>query len=254
MNNFYLLILSLSLLSGCGGSSNSSNKHVDIANYLDSTSLTKQYTNVHKVNGNIANSEYSHAVLVESNLITIKQDSLLYSLITISMDDINFKLMSEENRTQTFKREVSMGDVVTKFVKNEEIKILNIGSQRVGEESKRIEKECVLDALVDEYEVFFYAYKNYDDAHDILKIKCTSKSFVETKIDREYVDSVSYVDGFVESKENISYEYYQKGLGLIAKIDDDCLVSKLPDIIDDNLDKRQCLGERYHYTLYHPQY
>jgi len=254
MNNLYLLLLWLFLLSGCGGSSSGSKKHIDIANYLNSTNISKKYSRVYRVNGDLNNSEYIADVLVESNLITIKENGILQTMISVSADEINLKEMLGNSRNKIFKREVAIGDVISTSLYKEKPKILTIGSQRVGEENRRVKEECVLEDLVNSYEIFFYAYKNYDDEHDILKIKCTSKSSLETEIDVEYVDVVSYSNGLIKSKDNISYEYYQKNLGLIAKIDDDCLVSKLPDVIDDTLDKSECLGERYHYTLYHPQY
>jgi len=225
-----------------------------MANYLPSTSMTKEYTTVSKLNGDINNIEYRQNILVESNLVSIKKANNLETLITISADDINYKSINDVTDTKTLKRHVTMGENIFDYIKQSETKVLEIGSQRIGEQSTRMEESCVLEGILSTYEVFFYSYKNYDSNHNILKIKCSSKTFIETKIDSEYIDLVAYTNGIVESKADIFYLYYQEGLGEIARINDDCLASKLPDIIDDTLDKSKCLGERYRYNLYHPQY
>ena len=131
---------------------------------------------------------------------------------------------------------------------------MKIGSQRVGEKHTKIEEKCTFDSMINRYEKFFFEYINYDEEHNIMKIKCITKKIIDTKIDKEYADSVSYTNSVVESKDDISYVYLQKGLGMIATINDDCLVSKSPDIIDDTLSPEKCLEERYAYDLYQPEY
>lgn len=255
MNKFWIVMLSFFLFYGCGSSSSSDGKKtINIANYLPSTSMIKQYTNVSKVNGDFDNSEYSNNILVESNLVYIKKDNRLESIITVLADEVNFKSINDRNETKSFKREVSIEEEVSSLIIKSETKILTVGMQRIGEQSTRMEESCVLESIIDEYKISFYTYTDYDSKHDILKIKCTSKTFIETEIDSEYIDLVAYTDGIIESKEDVSYLYLQEGIGEIAMINDDCLVSKLPDVIDDTLDKSQCLGERYNYNLYHPQY
>jgi len=254
MNKFYIVMLSFFLLNACGSTSSDEKDKVDIANYLPATSMIKQYTNVSKVNGDLDNIEYSQNILVESNLVTIKKGNDFETLITISVDDITFKSIKDTTQSKILKRNIAVGETLSSYVKTSETKLLEIGTQRIGEQSTRTEENCILESILDSYQVFVYQYENYDSKHDILKIKCTSKTSIETKIDLEYIDLVSYTNGVLESKEDISYLYLQEGLGEIARINDDCLVAKLPDILDDTLDKEQCLGERYHYTLYHTQY
>ena len=151
-------------------------------------------------------------------------------------------------------RNLAEGDSVSDYIKKDEVETLKIGSQKIGEKYTKVAEKCLLDSIINHYEKFFFEYTNYDDNHNIIKLKCTTKTIVDTKIDATFIDSVSYTNGTVESKDDISYIYLQKDLGVIATINDDCLASKLPDIIDDTLEPEQCLGERYEYSLYQPQY
>jgi hypothetical protein len=255
MNKFWIVMLSSFLLNGCGSSSSSGGTSTaDIANYLPRTSMLKQYSTISKVNGDFDSREYSNNILVESNLVYIKKDNSLEGIVTVLVDEVNFKSINDRNETRSFKREVAIGEEVSNSITKSDTEILTVGMQKIGEQSTRMEENCVLEAILDEYQISFYTYKNYDSKHDILKIKCVTKTFIETEIDSEYIDLVAYTDGIVESKDDVSYLYLQEGIGEIARINDDCLVSKLPDVIDDMLDKSQCLGERYNYNLYHPQY
>ena len=253
MNKNLILILSIVAFAGCGSSS-SDEKKIDMSSYLPSTSMSKAFTHVTKIDGKLNNRPYTDTVVVESSLVSIKEDGKLSRLITVKADEIEIKYLNDVNRSKIMTRNLSEGDSVSNYLKKDEVEILKIGSQKIGEKRTKIEETCALDSMVDRYEKFFFEYTNYDDKHNIMKIKCTTKTIVETKIDTKYIDSVSYSNGIVESKEDISYLYLQKGLGVIATINDDCLASKLPDVIDDMLEPEKCLGERYEYNLYQPQY
>jgi len=253
MNKNLLLLMSIIAFSGCG-SSGSSAKKIDIANYLPSSSMSKEYTHVTKIDGNLNNRAYTDSVVVESNLVSIKTDGKLSRLITVKTDELEVKYFNDLNRSKIVTRNFHKGDTVSNYLKADELEILKIGSQKIGEKHTKIKEKCIFDSIVERYEKFFFDYTNYDGEHDIMKVKCITKTVVDTKIDAEYVDSVSYTNGVVESKDDISYVYLQKGLGMVASINDDCLVSKLPDVIDDTLPPEKCLGERYEYNLYQPQY
>jgi hypothetical protein len=253
MNKNLILLLSLVSFIGCGSSS-SDTKTMDLASYLPSTSMTKDYTYVTKIDGNLDNFTYSDTVVVESNLLSVKKDGRLNRFITIKTDEVEINYLDDTNSSKIMKRNISEGDVVSNYLKKDEVEVLKVGSQEIGEEQTRIEEECTFDSMTDRYEKYFFEYKNYDNNHDIMIIKCITKTIVETKVDSQYVDSVSYTNGVVESKDDVSYLYLQKGLGTIATINDDCLASILPDVIDDTLEPEQCLGERYEYNLYEPIY
>ena len=240
-------------LGGCG-SSDSKSKTIDIANYLPITSMSKDYTHVTKIDGKITNSSYIDEVIVESNLVSIKEDNNLDRIITIKPDEVEIKYLNDINHSKVIQRKFTIGDTISSYYKRDEVEILKVGLQKIGEKHTRIEEKCSFDGQINDYKKFFFDYTNYDDNHDIIKIKCVNKTVVDTRVDSEYRDFVSYRDGVVESKDDISYIYFQKGLGVIATINDDCLASKLPDIIDDTLKKEECLGERYDYNLYEPIY
>ncbi len=252
MNKNLILILSIVAFAGCGSSN--SDKKIDIANYLPSANMSKAYTHVTKIDGKLNNRAYTDTVVVESNVLSIKEDTKPSRLITIKADEVEIKYLNDVNHSKIMTRKLSQGDTVSTYLKKDETETLKIGSQKIGEKYTKVEEKCTLDSMINRYEKFFFEYTNYDDNHNIMKIKCTTKTVVETKIDTKYIDSVSYTNGTVESKDDISYIYLQKGLGTIATINDDCLASKLPDIIDDTLAPEKCLGERYEYNLYQPQY
>lgn len=253
MNKSLIVILSILIFNGCG-SSKSDKKKIDMANYLPTTNMSKVYTNVTKIDGKLNNSSYTNIVTVESNLVTIKKNIKLNQLITIKSDEIEIKYFNDKNASKLISRNLLKGDVVSNYLKQNSVDILYVGLQKIGQKYTKVEEECTLDDMIDHYERFFFEYTNYDDNHDIMKIKCRTKTVIETRIDAQYVDSVSYSNGVVESKDDISYIYLQKDLGVIATINDDCLASKLPDVIDDTLDPDECIGERYEYNLYQPQY
>ena len=248
-----MVILSMVAFVGCG-SSGSDEKKIDVANYLPNKSMSKYYTHVTKIDGKLSNSSYTDTVVVESNLLSIKEDTTLKRIISIKADEVEIKYLADINRTKIVKRYITKGDTISNYLKKDEIEILKIGSQKIGEKYTKTEEECTLDSMINRYEKFFFEYINYDDNHNIMKIKCITKSVVDTKIDEKYKDLVSYKNGVIESKPDISYLYLQKDLGMIATINDDCLVSKLPDIIDDTVEPENCLGERYEDDLYQPQY
>jgi len=253
MNNNLLLLISSIAFFGCG-SSDTSAKKIDIANYLPSTSMSKEYTHVTKIDGKLSNRDYRESVVVESNLVSIKEEEKLSRMIIIKADELEVKYFNDENRSKIITRNLYKGDTVSNYLKTDKVEKLRVGTQEIGEKHIKIEEKCIFESMIDRYEKFYFEYTNYDDKHDIMKIKCISKTIVDTNIDAEYVDSVAYTNGVVESKDDISYLYLQKGLGMIATINDDCLASKLPDVIDDTLPPEECLGERYAYDLYQPQY
>lgn len=252
MNKNLILLSSFVALVGCGSSSGS--KKVDLANYLPSINMSKDYIQVTKINGKLDNRAYTDDVVVVSNLITIKEDANKSRVLTINPDEVVTKYNNDGNHSKIVKRKFSEGDSVSNYITKDETEALKIGSQKIGEKHTKKEEKCIFDSIINRYEKFYFEYKNYDDKHDIIKIKCTTKTIIKTKIDKKYIDSVAYTNGTVESKDDISYVYMQKGLGTIATINDDCLASKSPDIVDDTLNPEDCVEERYEYNLYQPSY
>lgn len=251
MNKNLILIVSILAFVGCGSSS--SEKKIDIVDYLSRTSMTKDFTHIITVDGHTKNSTYVDDVTVRPNLITIKKDDINSRSMTIIDDKVTIKYF-DSNSTKILKRYINKGDKVSNYIKESKREILKIGTQKVGVRDTNISENCTIDGFIDNYKQFYLEYTNYDDKHNIMKIKCITKTVVDTRVEKEYIDSVSYTNGIVESKDDISYIYLQKDLGVIAEINDDCLASKSPDIIDDTLDSKKCLGEYYEYNLYQPQY
>ena len=238
---------------GCGSSG--SKNSIDIAEYLPTKSMSKGYTHITRIEGKSTNRIYTDSVVVEANLIRIKEDENLSRLIRIKGNEVEITYLNDANRTKILKRYFTAGETVSNYIKKDETEILRIGSQKIGEIYTKTEESCVLEGMINNYQKFYFEYTNYDDNHDIMVIQCITKSITETKVDEEYIDSVTYVNGTVESPSDISYLYLQKGLGAIATINDDCIVSTKPDdVVNDTVELSSCLEERYEYTLYQPQY
>jgi hypothetical protein len=253
MKKYLVGITLLFVLNGCGNTDNKE-RSIDMAEYLPTSSLNKQYTEVIKINGELTSTSYLKSVIVEPNRITIKQNSILKSITSIDNDEVDMLLIGDANRTKVYKRNVYMGDEVSSYKSLTESKKLSVGQQVVGEEHTEVVESCIVDSLLDNYEVYFYEYKNYDDEHNILKLKCISKKSVNTIIDEAYASLVAYENGVIEYKDNISYVYLQKGLGVVATIDNDCIIDITDNIIDDTADESNCIGEQYHHILYNPEY
>jgi len=171
MNKNLLLLISSIVFFGCG-SSDTSVKKIDIANYLPSSSMSKEYTHVTKIDGKLSNRSYTDGVVVESNLVSIKTDGNPNKMITIKADEIEIKYLNDLNHSKVITRNFNRGDTVSNYLKADEVEILKIGSQKIGEKRTKIEEKCTFDSMVDRYEKFFFEYTNYDGEHDILKIKC----------------------------------------------------------------------------------
>jgi hypothetical protein len=254
MKKYLMGIVLILIFHACGSDSKSSPMVIDMAEYLPNMSLNKQYTDVLKLNGDLNSTPYIESIVVEPNRIMTKEDTNLKSITTIDNDEIDMLLMGDINKTKVYKRNISIGDEVSRYKSLNESKDLSVGTQVVGEEHIEVIESCTLDSIIDNYEIYFYAYKNYDGEHNILKFKCVSQKSVNTIIDAAYINTVAYENGLLVSKENISYVYFQKSLGIIAEIDNDCIVDITDNIIDDTADESECIGEQYHHILYYPEY
>jgi len=251
MYKVWVSTLLLVMIVGCG--SNKSSNKIDMSEYLPKIT-TKDYTEVIKpIDIKMTSSEFSENIILGTNKITIEVDGSVKATYTILDDKINIELVGDENQTKTMKRKVSKGNNAIEYVQESQTETLKVGSQVVGEQSIRVEESCELvDDTIDEFTKYFYVYENSDDEHNIIKLKCTTVKTEITSIEPEFIDDVVYENGTIEFKPNTSYIYLQRGIGVIAEIDDDCVVEKSPKVvIDDTAKPSECIGEQYHYTLYH---
>jgi hypothetical protein len=261
MKKYLMAIPLIFLLNGCGEESSESS--IDIAEYLPTSSLDKPYTDVKKINGDFNDTLYVNSVIVEANIIITKQDDVVKSRTIIDSDEVKTFLASDSNHSKIYKRNIYFGDEISKYKSVDMSRDLTIGAQKIGKVHTEVVESCILDSRSDNYKFEYqpysngsitYEYKNYDGEHDILKLKCISKKTVNTIIYNDYVDTVIYENGIVTSKDNISYLYLQKGLGVVATIDNDCIVDISKNIVDDTANNDECFGKQYHHILYHTEY
>jgi hypothetical protein len=256
MRKISILTLLLIAIVGCGGSSGNRGEKIDMSDYLPKTT-TKEYTQVSKSinNSRMQSFEFTENISIEPNMITLKVDNNITSITTVHKDKIAIQDIKDDNRTIIMKREVRIGDKVIEDVRKSVVETLRLGSQIYGDKSIQTEESCILEGRVENFAKYFYLYENYDEEHDIIKLKCSLIKTEITSIKPEFVDELNRQNGVVEFKPNTSYIYLQKGIGTIATIDDDCVVEKSPEtVIDDMANPVDCIGEQYNYILYHPEY
>lgn len=252
----YKIVLPIILLlgmSGCGSSS-SSKETIDLVEYLPASSMIKDYTDVERKDGDINRIEYTENITVEPNLVTTKIDGNTTKKQIITNDAITIHYYGENNRTEQMNRHVSVGSTVLEYEEVDVTEKIMVGAQEVGNKTSTSSLSCKLDSITDEYVISFYEYANFDGEHDIAKIKCTTHMTETTQIYPEYMDLVAYETGTIESKNDIAYLYMQKGYGVVANVNNDCVTSKEPDVIDDTAKESECIGEQYHYVLYYSLY
>lgn len=258
MNKVWIVIPLLLALTGCGGSS-SSNKgtKIDTSEYFPKSTITKEYTQVIKSVDKSSRdvSEFVEDISVEPNMITIQVDGETTAITTIHKDKVTIQEFGDIERVVTMKREVYTGDKVIEDIQENITENLKVGSQIVGNRSIQTEESCLLESTIDEFTQYIYDYKNYDNKHDIIKLKCTIRKTEITSVEPDYVDKVIYENGTVEFKPNISYRYLQKEIGIISIVNNDCIVEKTPEIVvDDTAKPNECIGEQYNHVLWHNDY
>lgn len=253
MKKYVISVALILILNGCGEEDGRST--IDIVDYLPSDNFEKVYTDVVKFNTEFIDKTYIDNILVEPNMITTKREDIVTGITTVSSDDVKFLSVNELNSSNSYKRNIYIGDKVSNTIAVDERKQLTIDSEIIGEKHTQVIESCVLENKLNIYTFDYspyqnrtisYKYENYDGKHDILKLKCTSIETVNTLIYSEYNNTIR--------KDNISYQYFQKGLGMIVTVDNDCIIDIDGNIVDDRVNEDECIGEQYHHILYHTEY
>jgi hypothetical protein len=258
MNKKYLkfsAILITSTFLGCGSSSssgptlNDGKGSIDLAKYYPTADITsKSYMD--EVNGTIQSGS-TKTIEVKDNIITYKNNGVIDEIVTIGESNIT-TVYGEEKYTHY--RHVDIGERLFSDKESSEKSISNLGKVPYS-----VDSECILKDKLSKYEKGKHKYSG-----DILEIKCTSKSKVVIELEAlaknnsalfsdivNNSDKYKDINGTHEGYDEYLY-YLQKGVGLIAEIDNNCIKSDFLELNDDKISPEKCTNSYSKYNFYLP--
>jgi len=245
-NWLYLIPLSF-IIIGCGSTDsttkNSGEGSIDLRSYLEKEDITKNYKTINKTVGQkLDNQYYIETTTVTTDKLERKIEDITTYIIDIKDKNLTVTDVSDEgNITNSFFRHVDLGDELFSSDINT-TEVLKIGDTEVGSRTRVGTYSCKPIEQLTEFTKNSQSYTG-----DILKIECSKKTTITTKVKSEYVGQVTYVNG-TEDSVDISYYYQKKDMGLIASINDNCIPTNM-NYPDDTI---ECSDENksYDYIYY----
>jgi len=232
--NKALAYIGIALLIGGCGSSSSDTKDINVTDYLPATSQSKDFFIIE--NGDLFS--YVEEVTVDSNKITITVKDKISRIYTIN--DSNITLDDEENNaTISLNKYIDVGDTLYSIPTETKVEDIKSSDNTIlGSITTEITQYCKLNQKLPEFEKNSIKYTG-----DILEFKCTRDEKKVTNFEDTTINSEIY---------DISYFYLQRDKGLIANIDDDCLVDndQGQEVIDDRVNSSECKSTNYIYKFY----
>jgi len=243
MNIKYLsLTLALILFTGCGGSSSSSKKNdgkgeIDLAQYYPEKSMTKTFLATERDGEDSERSHYDQIVEVVGQTIIFTEDTKEVRKVVFS--DTNITITEDGEITSTY-RHIDIGDTLFSE-KFEQI----VSTVAVGKVITDMAIECKLVNKVEQFEHGDNKYKG-----DLLKIECITEGKVTTEVKAELVDVVRDDVNGSHTIYDKSYVYLKKGLGLVARVNNDCVPNADLPYVNDKA--KECTKEQYEHEFYLP--
>jgi hypothetical protein len=239
MRSVFIFFIILTIFVGCGTTSNNGTS-VDIADYYSTKNRIKSF---YKITDTGENNLYDEEISVDKNIITVKINNIVKRVITINDKNIS-EMDGDDNITKIIKRVVEVGKVIYSLPKSTVIKDIKVEETILGQESIQSVKTCRLDSKIEQL-------NNYDIKYngDILKFKCIESKTIVTKVKDNLPSYITLRDGEQKSDYDISYFYMKWGVGLIAKINDDCIIES-GGVTRVNDQSVQCKEKRYTHTFY----
>ena len=240
MKKSLIYIVTVIFLIGCG-SNGTESKTIDIANYYPNKNMVKSF---YMITDSEDNSLYDEDISIDKSIITVKVDDTIKRTIDINDNGIIQK-DSDDNITKTMKRYMQVGGILYRVPKSKVIEDIKFEDTILGHKSIESTKTCQLERAIDKLD-------NYDTKYsgDILKFKCIEDKKIITKLKDDLPDYINLHDGEEKSDYDISYFYMKKDVGLIAKIDDDCIVEDKAGSTRVNDISSKCKERRYTHTFY----
>ena len=237
------LALALVLLTGCGGGSSSSHNDgkgdIDLAKYYPSESMGKRFSTY---SDSTDTGSYTEAIEVVGNKITIKEGETVTEKIVFSDTNITTTLFDSEdgNKVLSMYRHVDLGDT-TLFEK-----IKDTTDTSFGNMIKNTTLTCMLKSKENELKKGIV----YSHTGDLLKIECIDEGEIVYNVKADLIGVVSDDLNGSHAYYDKSYYYLEKGLGMVASIDDNCIPNeKFSTVVDDRI---ECTTKQYDYEFYLP--
>jgi|GEM_PF-5829648 len=218
-------------LIGCGDGTSSGGQDeivgsIDLRSYFPIESTTKNYKVISKeIGGTEKEEDLTEEILVDDSKIETKIFGVTDNILTVQDNRLVYTNVSADGNISTvLYRYVDVGGVI--YSKDiSEVEKIELNGEEIGEKSITGTKECILEEELNEFSKDSYIYNG-----NIIKIKCTNRATVTTKIKDEYLGLSEYVNG-TEDFVDIDYRYLLNGTGSIALIDSDCIPEgmKYPD-------------------------
>jgi len=245
MKKVILFIATLLFVGGCGGTTHKKNS-INMADYLPSLDTTKSFLTITQTDTNNRHL-YEESITIDHNTIFIsRDDDLSDRRISINDNDIREKNL-DTNQTKVLRKNISEGDILytlPKVTKIEDIKLDDIilGTKKIESTTK-----CKLEKKLDKLEDY-KTIGEYQD--DILKFKCIEEKKIVTHVKDDLPDYINLTNGEEKSDYDISYFYMKKNIGLIVKINDDCLVKNSEGVTRISDSSKICDDEHYSHTFF----
>ncbi len=241
MKKSLLSIITLLLLIGCGSNGGESTT-IDVANYYPSKNMVKSF---YMITDSGDNNQYDEDIYIDKSVITVRVDDTIKRIITIDDNEIIQKDI-EDNLTKTMKRYIKAGGVLYTLPKSTIIKDIKFEDTILGHKSIESTTTCRLEKTLNKLDDYDIKYSG-----DILKFKCIEDKKIITKLKEDLPEYIDLHDGEEKSDYDISYFYMKRDIGLIAQIDDDCIVEDRANnstrVNDTSL---RCKERRYTHTFY----
>ena len=252
MNKRYIsLLVATVLLTACGGGSSSSSKHndgegaIDLSEYFPNKSMTKTFISTERYGDNSDKSHYDEIIEVNGNTITTTIDAEVTEKVVFLDKNITMTSFDEEEGDEVLSiyRHVDLGDT---FLSE---KIEDTQNNDLGKITRTVNQVCKIKNKETKFEKGDNIYTG-----DLLKIECIATGEFVYDIKQTLLDAGVGTDlNGTHAIYDTSSFYLQKDLGLVASINDDCIVnSKLPMVITDQANPSKCITKQYDYEFYIP--
>lgn len=227
------------LFSACGSSSSDTKNNdgkgaIDLRDYYPSAKVDHKIF-LTEINGTDQPSEYQQ-IKVDGDTITTTIDNKVVEKILFS--DTNITITDfENNTTDRLYRHVDLGDTLFHKVIDDK------QSDVLATITTALDVNCKLKSKEKEFET-------YDG--DLLKIECVSKGTIIYDINSSSTlySVLKDLNGSYEYYDT-SYTYVKKDLGVVAEINNDCIVSDKFPLIDDRKKDSECVEKSSMYKRYH---
>ncbi|MCK4442750.1 MAG: hypothetical protein KAU90_12150 [Sulfurovaceae bacterium] len=243
MKKVLLFTATLIFIGGCG-STNKKKDSINMVDYIPSLNTKNINKKFLIIKDNGVRDVYDESITVNNNTISVKKDDLLTRIVTINdtsivEDDI------DNNLTKILKKSISVGDILYTLPKSIKIEDIKIEDTILGTKKIESTKTCKLENKLTKLEDHDMIY-NYD----ILKFKCIEEKKIVTDVKDDLPEYITLTNGEEKSDYDISYFYMAKNIGLIVKINDDCLVKNNDGVLRINDSFKKCDEKHYSHTFF----